>query len=270
MQKLQYFLIAAAVITPSLGYTSPVPSAGASFVVIGENFGFNVGGLIQFETRYEPTAYGYVDVSQNPLPSVTLDATAPNGAKDSLLYIDSSAVLNYYFSVSGPDASVPIPVNISGISKLNARAGDFAGNLTNLLTVAAGTLFQFSENCGSSIVDAWGTCGTTNFSGRVDAFALPDADYMIQLIVNVYGQFGGGGNAYLDPFLEIDPAWSLEHPGYSLAVSDGFGNEPFTTSAVPEPSTYALMLSGLALLGAAHQGRKSRDAVLSNPKVVSK
>ena len=116
--------------------------------------------------------------------------------------------------------------------------------------MGAGTLFQFNGFCAKSIVDVSGICGETDFSGQVDAFALPNADYSIQLSVGVYGQFGGGGNAYIDPFLEIDPAWSVDHPGYSLAVSEGFGNEPLTPSAVPEPSSCALVLSGLALIGA--------------------
>lgn len=270
MKKTQVFLIAAAFVIPSFGFASPAPYSTASFVGNAEAFGINVAGSVDFGTRYQPTNYGYVDVTTNPLPSVTLNATAPNGPQESLHYIDAAASLIYYFSVSGPDTTIPIPVNISGKSILDARSGDLTGQLRSGLVVGAGTLFQFNGFCAKSIVDVSGICGETDFSGQVDAFALPNADYSIQLSVGVYGQFGGGGNAYIDPFLEIDPAWSVDHPGYSLAVSEGFGNEPLTPSAVPEPSSCALVLSGLALIGAVNRRRTLKDALPIRPKVVTK
>ncbi|WP_144264618.1 PEP-CTERM sorting domain-containing protein [Polaromonas sp. C04] len=59
-------------------------------------------------------------------------------------------------------------------------------------------------------------------------------------------------NGFIDP-LYLDPEWTAEHPGYSI-VTDGVGNAaPATPNAVPEPSTYALMLMGLGALARARR-----------------
>jgi hypothetical protein len=67
-------------------------------------------------------------------------------------------------------------------------------------------------------------------------------------------------SASLDPTIEIDPAFLAANPGYSLVFSPGFA--PPLSSAVPEPSTWAILILGFAGLGYAgwRQGRSVANA----------
>jgi hypothetical protein len=49
----------------------------------------------------------------------------------------------------------------------------------------------------------------------------------------------------IDPRIFIDPAWLALHPGYSIVVDSAVGNG-LVGSAVPEPSTWGMLLLGFA------------------------
>ena len=63
-----------------------------------------------------------------------------------------------------------------------------------------------------------------------------------------------------DPYIYIDPVFGGDLS--SLSVSDGVGNSP---SAVPEPSTWAMMLLGFAGVGfmAYRRSRKDNNLALA-------
>ena len=66
------------------------------------------------------------------------------------------------------------------------------------------------------------------------------------LIVEAYQQGPTSLTAYIDPYFSIDP--STPNAGqYSIVTSSGIGNS--LPGAVPEPSTWALMLLGFAATG---------------------
>ena len=49
--------------------------------------------------------------------------------------------------------------------------------------------------------------------------------------------------------------------GYSIITSDGIGNNLTVTPAVPEPSTWAMMILGFAGVGAMAYRRRNQSAV---------
>jgi len=59
--------------------------------------------------------------------------------------------------------------------------------------------------------------------------------------------------------LFLDP--SLVAQGYSIITSDGIGNS--MASAVPEPSTWAMMILGFAGIGFMAYRRKSKPALMT-------
>ena len=65
--------------------------------------------------------------------------------------------------------------------------------------------------------------------------------------------------AYIDPYFSIDPSVA-DASAYSFTVSPGFGNAPGSIpSAIPEPSTWAMMLLGFMGLGyAGYRRAKTR------------
>ena len=55
------------------------------------------------------------------------------------------------------------------------------------------------------------------------------------------------GSAFADPCIVVDPGFLASHPGDSVGVDDGIGNEPLI-SPVPEPETWAPMLAGITVM----------------------
>ena len=83
-----------------------------------------------------------------------------------------------------------------------------------------------------------------------------------------------GGSSYVDYYAGLASAWGAAHPnfaGYANGIyatngqTQGFGaTQGFTTGGVPEPATWALMLSGFGLAGAAlRRGRTYRLVEIS-------
>jgi hypothetical protein len=85
---------------------------------------------------------------------------------------------------------------------------------------------------------------------------------------SVIGNASGGSDeepvsvnfyAYLDPTFEIDPSWAYAKD-FQLEISPGYSAGG--GGAVPEPSTWALMLLGFAGLGFARYFPRVASAVI--------
>ena len=63
--------------------------------------------------------------------------------------------------------------------------------------------------------------------------------------------------SFIDPFISIDPVFLSTHPDFSLQFSPGITNG---IGAVPEPSTWAMMILGFAGVGFMAYRRKSKPA----------
>ena len=73
------------------------------------------------------------------------------------------------------------------------------------------------------------------------------------IVADVSAQDGGQASASADPYFFIDPTFAAEHPGYTLSFSPFAGNDAI--ASVPEPATWALMIGGFGLAGAALRRR---------------
>lgn len=233
--------------------------------------------------------YGSVIINSSPLPSISAISNSPpppiDGSGNAAAVTVIEANLWYSFLITGPTTGLQIPVFLSGRYSLSAAGNNnpyinaYNAASVGLIVYGGPEIYRLdSGNCTSSYEGTSG-CGDIDFTGKL--LVLSDYDVQVGIGTRIENHsvnssnYGNGttrssSTTFIDPYFYIDPVWMSSNPGYSLIVESGFGNEPSTTSAVPEPSSCALMLSGLALMGAAHQRRKSRDAVLSNPKVVSK
>lgn len=95
-----------------------------------------------------------------------------------------------------------------------------------------------------------GGCSQTGTIGSMAFEATAGEIYTIDLLVRGYGEVECAGcveigNAYLDPYLWIDPSQADQ---FSLLISPGVPNIPLA-SGVPEPSTWAMMMLGFGVLG---------------------
>jgi hypothetical protein len=77
---------------------------------------------------------------------------------------------------------------------------------------------------------------------------------------------GSTATSMIDPYIFIDPAWLALNPGYSIVVDSSVGNG-LTASAVPEPASGLLLLTGLLLVAFMTRRKRSEDRLIGRPPV---
>jgi hypothetical protein len=191
-----------------------------------------------------------VQPSATPLPAMTATATANPTALGAQAFEN----LYYSFQISGP-ASNSLSVNISATGSLFSGSGSTQSSA--FLTVQ-----------GTTIVNATSLNGNHNgaFTTSQTLTGLSyDQNYLIQMnvlsLVHPTGAASGTATTFLDPYLFLDP--SLVALGYTIITSDGIGNSLTVNAAVPEPSTWAMMLLGFAGVGFMAYRRKSKPALMA-------
>ncbi len=193
--------------------------------------------------RFGATAY--------PLPAMSIEVISDNDVRNDLR---ASGVFGYFFEVSGPTTTYPMPVPVRFSGTYNAAVSDHGSGgagvdvFYNIDMGAARGGFQ----CGRDVPAG---CGDGMFGGTVSVTA--NAEHSVRLDLQLRARASGFGvssaKGAIDPYLYIEPSWAAAHPDYSLSVF-GVGNSP---AAVPEPETYSMILAGLGLLGFAARRGKS-------------
>jgi len=143
-----------------------------------------------------------------------------------------------------------------------ANAGGSAGDLVEATN---GTLFlslmgHAVDAAGNTFVGTGLNINTTFPTGF--GTGLADVDNASGGIANAYfdgnmvpAAFGGNADFQLgSSFSGLNPVYPSECPGGAACVR---GSGDFTTTAIPEPSSYALMLAGLGVVGFLARRRKS-------------
>jgi hypothetical protein len=189
-----------------------------------------------------------VQSTATPLPAITSTATANATASGA----EAFGSLFYYFAISGPASTALASVNVFANGSLFSDSGATMQS-TDFLRVA-----------GTTIVNASSFGGTNNgaFTASTTLSGLSyNVDYAIEMNALALVHPAGTASAFLDPYLFLDP--DLLAQGYSIITSDGIGNNPTVSSAVPEPSTWAMMIFGFAGLGFIAYRRKSKPTSIT-------
>lgn len=157
--------------------------------------------------------------------------------------------LNYSFEVIGGNPGDVVPLDID--TALQAVPISIGYAFAEILVTADGStgVTICTSGCG---VDS----GVAGFTGTLQVDALSGAVYAdaVHMEVDVIGALGGtadfdGGTASVDPHIYVDPSFP-DADDYSVLFSDGIGNQIPSTTAVPEPATWAMQLLGFFGLGA--------------------
>lgn len=197
----------------------------------------------------------------NPTPSAICAAVAETNQSNGC-----TANISYDFEVLGsPDEVVPITidgfaayivagavVSDKGSTQYDASAGIFVGN--------------------SPVVDVFAMPGQTSFGKAGVLFINATSDSLY--VIGVYTTVGVNNyfipNAITDVVAYADPqvsfASGFNSTGYTLEFSPGILNGPpldYIPSAIPEPSTWAMMLLGFAGLGFAGRRMARKNTVLA-------
>jgi hypothetical protein len=238
---------AIAALVPSQAEAVPVASWGGFVTVTGDD-PTQFANITTFGTQSVSSADGSASVQSTPtpLPAITSTATANATANGS----EALGSLNYFFEISGP-ASNSLSVNVFANGSLFSDSGTMQS--TDFLRVAGTTIVNTSSIGGNNNGAFTRSATLSGLSNNVD--------YLVEMNVTALAHPSGTATAFLDPYLSLDP--SLVALGYSIITSDGIGNSLTVNAAVPEPSTWAMLILGFAGIGAMTYRRRKQTAALT-------
>jgi hypothetical protein len=205
---------------------------------------------------------GSLDVVNTPVPGIHLstvfNTSATAGARATV-----DEFTRYYFTIVGPGSTASVLINATGGVGFNS-----VNPLDNTSIQASFTLhgnqapFVISDSLymasgGGIISDAQGHFALHPFDqfSIANSFTLStNVVYEVTLSANISAILGGAGPE--SEYAFVDPSFAISDPGYRIVLSDGFGNG--IAGAVPEMSTWGMMILGFAGVGVAACRRKSR------------
>jgi hypothetical protein len=197
---------------------------------------------------------GLASASVTSSPIASLTANVVGGP-----YLQASSVLQelWYWQVvqaGGPNCGgCSIPVSVTGHMTYSNSPdqvhGGSAGAYAQLEIGGTSSDLATLGNPDSLVASNGSWTGTLHVVTTVGYY--PNFIRM-SAAASVSGGFGA--SAFIDPTVFIDPAFALIDPNYlndyQLLFSPGVGNATGALSAVPEPSTWAMLLLGFGGLGA--------------------
>ena len=175
----------------------------------------------------------------------------------------ATATLSYEMEVLGPQASVPIQIDASGLVfadvGLDGSGTAVAQSNWRIEDVGVGPVPipvpLFGDALDSGVQHE---PFSQSFSHRV--FVTVTANDILRVTMSVDLQIGGGsvggnGTAIIDPVFSFAPGVD---PAYSFQFSDGIGNS--STPAAPEPGSVLLLSTGAVAIGLLRRRSRLRGA----------
>jgi hypothetical protein len=208
------------------------------------------------------TVSAQIQATTSPSPSIS--ALVSNTGATNLFAAAATNDLDYYIRIVGPDASaVPLLVNsqASFTSTGCCNFGTYAQFV--LLVDSAQAGLNFGTDGLSVLVQSGFTMNTSSNSASITGTLSEAANKSIFVHMHVTSVIAGSSDrsigVFLDPLFSIDPNF-VGANNYSIETSFGIGND---VGAVPEPSTWAMMIIGFAGVGFMAYRRKSKPASMA-------
>ena len=176
----------------------------------------------------------------------------PNGCAGGFYTVVSR--MDYYLHVDGPGRGLFDFDTGGSITAL----GDLASGFAEVkLFVPSGVGLTGFDDWTQLQSDGTVTCSADGCVRSHQAVSLDPGNYKIEILATASLSTNRFSSIAVDadPYIYIDPAF-VGGNLFSLSVSDGVGNSP---SAVPEPSTWAMMLLGFAGVGFMTYRRSRKD-----------
>ena len=173
-----------------------------------------------------------------------------------------AASATYYFGVLGP-AAVSVPLILRGTASLAAHGcnGNSGCSSVEVYEDYGRNGSTFSNFGPITCSEGAATCGDFSFTQSLSLTSSTSTTTgdtgFTHLSIYVLAYYGNAGG-FIDPVITIDPSFA-DASQYQVVFSSGTGNP---VAAVPEPSAWAMLLTGFAFAGGAvRRQRVARSTV---------
>ena len=193
-----------------------------------------------------------------PYAALSAFATYPGG----LVALSSGvfAVTNYSFTVDGPDPYAKVSIDID--TRLHQSTVNNGYAFSEILVTAGTDIFTTPNSANKVICSESCRDESGDFAGTLQIIMNPGYISTVHLEIEASAGFAvdpNSGYASADPFIYVDPS-TPDAAAYKITLSDGVANGLPPAGGVPEPASWALMLTGFGVLGAATRRHRVRRA----------
>ena len=232
--------------------TLPSPDLGSSSISLNTFSGYETKQITAPGNYSESDGTSTVAATVSYSPSPLLKASGSTSSGQSIAGLQ----LTYYFEILGSSAPVTVPVKVTAAGGYTyTQTGDAFGDSFEAILQVDGPNVDITKTADVTTAPSW----TLN---NVYQFKTNQVYHVeMQAVGAVTSGISGGTASFsvqVDPVFTIDPTLA-DASSYSFVFSNGIGN----VSAVPEPSTWALMLLGFVGVGAMAYRRRNQSAELA-------
>jgi hypothetical protein len=191
-----------------------------------------------------------------PALLVTASLSQANNPYGGLGNASAQGNMTYYFVLN---ANPGFGGTVSNVPVLfNGTTGLTSTNSANEGSVATSVQMTINAVGGSSSLYSLPNNSLSSYNGSLAI--VPGQEYEVYMNAQAaVSQTTGGASAAIDPYFYIDPNYQFAND-FQLNFSPGITN---SVSAVPEPSTWAMLILGFAGVGFMAYRRKSKPALMA-------
>ena len=221
-------------------------------------------------------------VAPSMAQTVTVGDAHPAGTYDCTPFCTPVIQTAYGASYFG---SAPISINSIGLYLTDYATQDFTFTLSTSANAVGNLSTTFADNISNdaktffsgSLPSTTDADGFTIFSGTPFTYDPTKGDLLLQVTSNestyngasaYQGSEGGGSSAPTERVFSFNPGSATgekETAGYGFDTK--FGLSTPSASAVPEPTTWAMMILGMGAIGASARSAKRRSDQKFNAKI---